>query len=184
MDTNVNDILQFGKHAKNTFKEAVLVAIGKDRLMGNTEKDFLAEDVEENLFDLFNFNGKNYNWLTELWEYKSLMMELLTVLVKPGISEGLPIRLDDAVKRLRKLYYFFDGLDSDKTEAFLDYILLTQYPTSLDQQERERRLAKYTFAKRDEVPGNFFNQAISEAHKEVVQQQRYTNLFIHSKANL
>ncbi len=164
-------------------KQAVVlnhVKIFKDLLPGQADPmHLLTQNIGEELYNLLVTEGaKSHDWGSALWQYKDLMLDLLTLIAKPGILAQLPNSTQViAASMLYKLFCFFEGLDFSDTRAFMDYHH-SDYLSNDD--ETLKRLARfYDLSKLEENPGvgHFFGEFKQEREWEQNAMKYYNTHF-------
>jgi hypothetical protein len=88
----------------------------------------------------------NTDWHYKMYNFKSLLKELLILLAKPGVLEKLHFsERETAAPCLGKLISFFEQISEGNTLAYLDYVVINQYSHILKEEDIDRYIKYYDF---------------------------------------
>lgn len=123
-----------------------LAALLKQKITG---EDGMVDDgnLLEHLHSLFFNEEKKELDETILINYQDFVTELITLLTEEDFRQRMKDSYfkNNGGKLLRRLYYFFKLLESDKFYPFLDYINLKKFSGAISAKELKKIKEKYGF---------------------------------------
>lgn len=179
------------EQAINMVKEAVVLSELKIKTGGKTAKDIdpietMSGSVGSQLIFLVANEDEQYkvnvDWDARLWSWGHFMKQLLVLIGRPGVLDQLAkSERETASLRISKLYDFFTLIQDGYTKEWLQYVVLTDYPSEQTEKAINRVTEYYDFENRNEssIRSNHFESYEIERLKEMERVYPETHAFLN-----